>query len=304
MLVFLYRTFKFAFQGFLRNIWLSIVTIVILVLTLFSVTTVSGVNFIAEQAIASVREKVDVSVYFKPAVTEDQVLNVRYRLEQLAQVKAVTYVSKEEALQKFKAKHQNEQSIIDSVNQLETNPLPATLIVKAESIDDYPAIVAVLDGTDYADLIQEKNFADNQKVISRLGELSEKVRTVGLIISAVFIVIAILIIFNTIRINIYTHREEIGIMKLVGATNWFVRVPFLVESILYALFGVIICAAILYPLLGVIAPQINAFFIGYDLDIAQYFTSHFWQIVGWQLMFAVVLSMISSSIAIGRYLRV
>lgn len=304
MLVFFYRTIKFAMQGFFRNIWLSVVTIIILVLTLFTITMVAGINVIAEKAIVSIQDKVDVSVYFKSNIEEKEIHNVRYRLEELSQVESVGYVSQEEALAKFKARHSDDEIILESIEQLETNPLGATLIIKAASIDDYPSIISVLENPDYDELIQDKNFDDNQEVISRLSNLSTRIQRIGMIISAIFIVIAILIIFNTIRINIYTHREEIGIMKLVGASNWFVRAPFLVESLMYAVLAVVISLAILYPLLGVIAPQVNNFFEGYNLDLVSYFNSQFWRIVGLQLAFAVVLSVLSSSIAIGKYLRV
>ncbi|MFA6553584.1 MAG: permease-like cell division protein FtsX [Patescibacteria group bacterium] len=304
MWLFFVRTIKFALQGFFRNIWLSVVTIVILVLTLLSVTTAAGVNVLADKAITSVQEKVDVSVYFKPDVQEKDVLNVQNRLESMGQVKDVIYTSASQALENFKIKHAKDTVILDSINQLDTNPLGATLVVKAQSITDYTVIMSVLDSQEYASLIQDKNYDDNQKVIEHLDSLSNRVQRIGYIVSGVFVIIAILIIFNTIRINIYTHREEIGIMKLVGASNWFVRAPFLVESLLYGLLAVVLSLAILYPLLSVVGPQVNNFFEGYNLDFSQYFSAQFWQIVGWQVLFATALSVISSLIAIGRYLRV
>ncbi len=280
------------------------VTIIILVLTIFSVTTVAGINYVAEEAIESVKDKVDVSVYFKPEVESSEVINVRYRLEELSTVKEVTYVSREEALDKFRERHQDDPVILESIDQLEENPLSATLVIKANNIDDYRSILSFLDNPEYDELIQDKNFDDNEKVINQLSTISNKIENTGIIVSVVFVVIAVLIVFNTIRINIYTHREEIGIMKLVGATNWFVRAPFLIESLIYAVLAVIICLAILYPLLGVVAPQVNNFFEGYNLYLVSYFNSNFWQIIGWQSAFAVLLSILSSSIAVGRYLRV
>ncbi len=303
-MVFIYRTIKFALQGFFRNFWLSLVTVIILILTLFSVTLVTGINVVAEKAVVSVQDKVDVSVYFKPEVEEEDVLNAQYRLEQLPEVEGIEYISKDQALQAFKDSHSGDSVILESINQLDENPLGATIVIKAKTIEDYPDIISFLDKSEFNNLIQDKNFDNNQEVINRLSDLSAKIQRIGLIISVIFIIIAILIIFNTIRINIYTHREEIGIMKLVGATNIFVRAPFLVESILYAIVAVIITVAILYPLLGVLAPQVDNFFEGYNLDIVNYFNSHVLRIIGLQLLFAVVLSVISSSIAVGKYLRV
>lgn len=304
MLVFFLRTIKFAFQGFIRNIWLSVVTIIILVLMIFSVTMVAGINFVAEKAIDSVKEKVDVSVYFKSDASEEDIVNMQHRLESLSEVKEVDYISKSVALDNFKEKHKDDEVILESINELDENPLSATLVIKANTIDDYPDILTVLDNPDYAAIISDRNFDNNESVISRLSELSNQLERIGIIVSIVFIIIAILIVFNTIRINIYTHREEIGIMKLVGATNWFVRAPFLVESMLYAILSVAITLALLYPLLGVIAPQVNSFFEGYNLDIISYFNANLIMIIAWQLTFVIALSIISSSIAIGRYLRV
>ncbi len=304
MLVFLLRTIKFALQGFFRNFWLSIVTIIILVLTIFSISVVAGLNVVASKAIASVEDKVDVSVYFKSTVSESEILNARYRLESLSEVESVNYISRNEALDNFKKQHANDPLILESLEQLETNPLGATLVVKAKSIEYYPRIMTFLEDPAYDDLIQDKNYEDNKEVIDKLNDLSDRIQRIGIIISVVFIIIAVLIIFNTIRINIYTHREEIGIMKLVGASNWFVRAPFLVESLFYAVLAVIICMVIMYPLLGVVAPQVNNFFEGYNLDLVQYFNSYFWRIFGLQFAFALVLSAFSSGIAITRYLKV
>jgi len=304
MLVSFYRTIKFAFQSFWRNIWLSIVTIIILVLTLFSISIVGTINMVANAAIESVKEKVDVSAYFKNGVSETDILNTQANLESLSMVESIRYISSAEALAVFKEEHRDDPVVMESLEELAENPLPATLVIKANNIDDYRAILEVLESPEYSALIEDKDFEDHEEVITSLSNISKRVQRIGIIVSVIFIIIAILIIFNTIRINIYTHREEIGIMKLVGASNRFVRSPFLVESLMYAIIAVLISIAILYPLLGVITPQINDFFEGYDVNLIDYFNSHLWQIIGLQLAFSVVLSVLSSSIAIGKYLRV
>jgi len=304
VLVSTYRTIKFALQGFWRNIWLTIVTVVILVLTLFTLSVVGGINVIGNAAIKSIQEKIDVSVYFKPEVKEDQVLNVNYRLTNMSQVKEVQYISEDKALEKFKEKHKDDLVILESLEELAENPLGATLIVKANNINDYQSILTFLEEPDYSSLIQDVNYQDNQTVISQLSNITKKVQKVGIIISSIFIVITIMIVFNTIRITIYTHREEIGIMKLVGATNWFVRAPFLLESFLYGVFAALICVAIIYPVINMLSPQLSNFFEGYNLNLMLYFKQHFWNILGLQLGFAVFLSMISSAVAVGKYLKV
>jgi len=304
MFISLFRTIKFAWLGFWRNIWLSIVTIVILVLTLFSISLVGMVNLVANAAIESVKDKIDVSVYFKTSIEEVEILNAKNNLESLSTIKSIEYISAADALDAFREEHKDELSIIEGLDELTDNPLPATLVVQANNIDDYQLILEILNNPEYSNLIEDKDFEDHEQVIANLSNISKRAQRIGIIISGIFIIIAILLIFNTIRINIYTHREEIGIMKLVGASNRFVRSPFLVESFMYAVLAVIISIAILYPLISIISPQVNSFFEGYDFNLLNYLNSHFWQIVLLQLGFAIVLSFLSSSIAIGKYLKV
>lgn len=300
----LYRATKFAFQGFWRNIWLSIVTIIILILTLFSLSLVGGINVVANQVTDSIEDKVDVSVYFHPEIEVNDIQNIQYRFESLGSVETVTYISQDEAIKRFREKHADNSDIISSLDELDDNPLGASLIIKAKNVEDYDLILELLSDPDYEELIENQDFEDNQAIITSLTDISSRVQRVGIIVSMVFMVISLLIIFNTIRITIYTHREEIGIMKLVGASNWFVRFPFVIESMLYAIFGVVITMALLYPFVQILSPYISTLFEGYDFNLLSYFNENFFTILLLQFFVAVVLSMISSAIAVGKYLRV
>ncbi len=299
-----FRALKFAWQNFWRNIWLSVVTIFILVLTLFSITFSSGVNLVAQQAITLVKNKIDVSIYFTEKTLEEDVHKVQDDLAALPEVKGVTYISREEALAAFKEKNAKNPVVQEVLDVLGTNPLGATLVVQAKRIEDFPTILKVLDKPEYQTMIQDRDFEDNQQTIARLSDITNRVRQVGLVVSAVFAIIAVLVMFNTIRITIYAYREEISIMKLVGATNWFVRAPFILESVLYALIASAVALLIILPLVGVSAPYINHFFGEYNFDLLQYFQAHLWSLFGVQVLVGVVLAIVSSMIAIGRHLRV
>ncbi|MFH1235982.1 MAG: permease-like cell division protein FtsX [Parcubacteria group bacterium] len=300
----LIRAFHFALQGFWRNIWLSVVTVIILVLTLFSVSMVGGVNVVAREVVSSIENKIDVSVYFNPDVDQQEIQNIQYRFESLRSVDNVTFVSKEEAERRFRERHVNDPEIIQSLDELEENPLGATLVIKAKNIEDYPLILEMLEDPDYAELIENSNFDDNQVITDRLSDIASRVQRIGMLVTGVFVLISILIIFNTIRITIYTHREEIGIMKLVGASNWFIRFPFVLESILYAFIAVLFAMALLYPFVHVVSPYIATLFEGYDFNLLQYFTSNLLSIMLLQLAIAMGLSVISSAVAVGKYLKV
>lgn len=298
-----YRALKFAWQGFIRNFWLSAATVLILVLTLFSVSLVGVVNFISDRAIDSVKAKVDISVYFFPEVPENTVQSVQAKLQTVAGVKEIRYIPKEEARANFEEKFKDDPIVQETLKILDENPLGATLVIQADEFNDYDGILQALSDPEYENVIDDKDFEDYQSIVKRLDALTRKVYQATLLISAIFVIIAILVVFNTIRITIYTHREEIGIMRLVGATNWFIRGPFILESLLYALISTALSLAVLFPFLQVISPQVASFFDGYNLQLSQYFSQYFLEIAGLQFIVALLLCVISSMIAIGRHLR-
>lgn len=306
MLTSIYRVIKFALQDFWRNIWLSFITILILVLALFSANLLIFFNALADTAVKLVEEKIDVSIFFKPEALESKINEVKLSLVALPQVREVGYISKDEALQKFKERHKDEPKILEAIKEIGDNPLGPSLVIKAYKTEDYPVILEKLNDPNVLpeDLVQDKNFNDHEVLIGKISNIKQKVGSGGLILSGLFSLIAILIVFNTIRVAIYTHREEIGAMRLVGATNWFIRTPFILESVLYAFLACLLTIVILYPLLGVLQPYLVNFFEGAGFDALNYFNDNFFKIFGWELLITIILSMISSSLAVGKYLKV
>ena len=300
----LQRIFIFAWQSFWRNFWLSVVTISIIVLTFISINFLILVNVITDNAITIVQNRVDVSLYFRPDATEGQVKEVESFLSALTQVKKINYVSQQEALDKFRQKHRQDTVVIESLEELEENPIGATLQIKAKDISEFQSIVDVVENSKYNNLILDKNFDDHKIYIARIQNFSDSVSRIGLLASIVFIAIASLIVFNTIRVAIYTQRQEIGVMKLVGATNWFIRSPFLLEGVFYGVIACVIAIVVVYPLLGLVQPYINNFFLTEEFNITEYFNKNFWQIFGLELLIIILINIISSSIAIRRYLKV
>lgn len=300
------RAATFALRDFWRNFWLSAVTVIILVLTLLMLTVISTIKTVGDEAVTQVKEKVDVAVYFEPNVSEEKILSLKGELTADPRVKEVIYVSPDQALEEFRQQVSASDVISEAIAALDENPLGATLIIRAHDLEDYDQLLAVFERPENKQLLQQgdEDFRSNQEVVARLSTLTRNVSRIGYAVSALFVIIAILVIFNTIRIAIYTHREEIGIMKLVGATNAFVRAPFLIESVLYGILAAVITMAVFYPVFNATAPFLERFFAGYELGIIDYFNSNFLVIFMMLLGFAIVLSVVSSTIAIKRYLRV
>lgn len=304
MFVTLIRTSKFATQHFWRNLWISAITIFILTLTLFIVSLVGTLNLLASQAIHAVEEKIDIDLYFKTGTDETDILSAKVYLESLPEVTNVRYISKAEALDNFTAEHADDPDIQAALSELDNNPLPATLSVQADQLNQYEAIIQQFESSEYNNLVEDKNFSDHQAVIDRLSTITKRLYQGGLVVSAIFILISVIMLYNTIRVAIYSHREELGIMKLVGATNWFIRAPFLFEGVMYAFFASVLAGGLLAVMIFSIAPYINSFFQGYNFSLTIFFLHNFWLIALVQFAVSLVLAVGSTMLSIGRYLKV
>lgn len=299
----IFRVIKFSFQDFFRNFWLSIVTLTILILALFTVNLLIIFNLVTHTAVSTIEDKVDINVYFKPDISEDQVQNVQKYLQAMPQVKEVTFVSKDQALADFKTKHADNVKILQSLEEVSVNPLGASLIIKAKNTGDYPVILENLQTPQYDNLIESKNFDDHKIVIERINGITSKVSRGVVIIAILFVLISVLIIFNAIRMAIYTHREEIMAMKLVGATDWFVEMPYLLQGLIFAFFSVLITIIIIYPLLGFLRPYLQLI-LENNFNIVNYFNDNFGLIFGLEFLGVMFLNLISSYIAVKRYVKV
>lgn len=304
MLYSFYRIFKFAGQNFWRNIWLSLTTIVIITLALVSVNILATFQIFVQKAVAAVQDKIDVSVYFQATATEAQIDEVKSYLLTLSQVKSADYIPPSEALARFQTEHRNDPKILEALQELEQNPFLPALNIKTHRLGDYPLILGILDDPQYSSLIQEKNFEDHRVIIEKIDRIAEKVQRIGLFVILIFVGIAILIVFNAIRVAIYTHREEIGIMRLVGASNWFVRLPFLMESVFYSIIAWLFGIAAFLLLLFLFQPYFSALLDAPALNLLTYFQQNFLQIFGLELIVVILLNIATSSLAIGKYLKV
>jgi len=296
------RVVKFAFKDFWRNLGLSLMTISILVLTYFSLNLLVIVNFFTDAAIQVIENRVDISVYFGPDVSDERVMGVRGNLTSLPEVKDVIFISRDEALEQFKKNHADEPEILAALQEVGENPLGPVLVIKAKDAGRYGPILEALESPAIKSLVEDKTVQDHRVLIERLTSVTARVQRVALGLSLVFALISLLIVFNTIRVSIYIHREEIAIMRLVGASSNFVRIPFLIETVLFNLISLGIVAAFVFPALNVIEPAARAFFDA-DVGITAYYREHWLEIFGYQLAAVTFLSLIATWLSMRRYLK-
>lgn len=302
-LISLGRIIRNGATNFWRNRWLSAAATLIMVVTLVILSIMFILFVITNYSVSSIRERVDISAYFKKGLSETQVLAVKQDLEADPRVKEVSYVSSDQVLQNFKDRHADTPLLIESIKELSENPFPATLQVKGNTLDDYPAIADKLKSDKYQNSIDKVNYEDNSKTIERLRVLLKFVVIGGVALVSVFSLIAILVIFNTITLTIYNRREEVEIMRLVGATNWYIRGPFIMEALMYSIVATIVTSALLVPFYIKIVPSINLYLNpGSDIFGSSFIS--FPALIGLQLVIALLLSIVSSMLAIRRYLRI
>lgn len=296
------RIIKSGLKSFWRNGWLSTATISIMVLTLLVISTLLMINVIANAVLTNLQEKIDVSVYFKLEANEEDILIVKSQLEKLAEVERVEYVSQEEALRKFREKHQDNPYLMQSLQELDENPLEASLNIKAQEASQYDAIANFLEGISYSIIIDKVDYKKNKEVIDKLSSIVANVRMVGIVLSGALILIVILVTFNAIRLAIYSAREEIKVMRLVGAGSWFIRGPFIVEGVLYGTISSLVTLGILYPIFWFVSPKLSGFLPIEDFFV--YFQANFWAFLALLLGLGIVLGVLSSLFAMRKYLKV
>lgn len=301
MVTSLQRVFKNGVVNFYRNGWLSTATISIMVLTLLVVAGILVMSTMTTVAVDTLNNKIDITVYFAKDTSEAKIMKVRDDLNNLGVVRDIEYISKEDALLKFRDRHKNNSLLLQSLTELDENPLQPSINIKAKDPSNFSNIVSFLESSSAKDIIDKINYYENQTMINRLTNFIKTVRQMGFGLIIIFSLIAFLVSFNTVRVAIYTAREEISIMRLVGASNWFVRGPFLVEGFLYGLTAAIITVIVFYPALSFAAPYINTFLP--KADIYNYFKDNFFQFLGIILGVGVSLGILSSFIAVRRYLK-
>jgi cell division transport system permease protein len=295
------RIFHFGLKNFSRNGWLSVATVAIMTLSLLVFAGLIMFGYVTHQAALSIEDKIDISVYFNVNTSEDQILNIQQSLQTLPQVASVDYVSRDQALALFEQNHASDQTISQAITQLDTNPLEASLNIKAKDPSQYSAINDYLQSPNLGQYIDTISYAQNQDVIDRLAKIVSTVDRGGWAVTIFLAIIAGLVVFNTIRLAIYSNREEIGIMRVVGASNSLVRGPFMVDGMLCGAIAAIASIIIAAPCVYFVSPYLNYFIP--NLNLFQYFYTNIGSLIIDELLFGVIIGGLSSFFAVRRYLR-
>jgi len=277
-------------------------------ITLFTIGSLIFLNAMLESSLAMLKDKVDVNAYFVIDAPEDSILAVQKVLETLPEVEKVTYTSRDEALARFKERHKDDAIELQALDELGDNPLLASLSIKAKDPSNYESIVAFLDKDESTlaaggkSIIAKKNYNQNKDAIEKLRQVITGIEKFGFVISMVLVVSSVIIVFNTIRMAIYISREEISVMRLVGASDAYIRGPFVFEGIMYGLIAALVTLIAYYPLAIWLGPATQQFFG--NINLFTYYTEHFGKIFITILASGIFLGALSSFLAVKKYLRI
>lgn len=302
MFLTLNRIIKSGLINFWRNGWLSTATVLIMTVTLLAWTSIFLINVVFTSVLGILEQKVDISVYFNLDAKESDILALKSKLDNLEEVSSVEYISANQALEIFKKRHFDDEVLLKSVQELSDNPLEASLNVLAKDASQYGKVASFLGQNQFESIISKINYAENKVVIERLGNIISVLRQSGLAASLILAIIAFLVAFNTVRLAIYSSREEITVMKLVGASNWFVRGPFIVEGILHGAMSSAMAFMIIIPGVAALGPKLFNFLP--EINLVNYLGDNFWQLLFFQTLGGITLGVFSSWFAMRKYLKI
>ncbi|MEK7390822.1 MAG: permease-like cell division protein FtsX [Patescibacteria group bacterium] len=300
------RVIRSGFFNFVRNGFVSLSSVLVMVVTLSVIGSLILGSAILNTTLDVLRNKVDLNVYLIPGAPEKDILSIKQTLETLSEVETVGYVSQEQALAEFTVRHETDQLTLQALAELEENPLGAVLNVKTKEPSQYKGIAEFLQGRNIlgsagAPIVDKVNYYQNKTAIDKLSSIIASSEKLGLFLTLILIAVSVLITFNTLRLVIYVSREEISVMRLVGASNFYVRGPFVITGILYGIVSGVVTLIIFYPILFWLGRFTENFFVGFNLF--NYYTSNFGQLFLVILGSGIIIGAVSSFLAVRKYLR-
>lgn len=298
------RIVSAGFKGFYRNFTISISAVMVMTISLLSFANIYLVSELLKPSIAQLEQKVDVNIYFTPDASEEQILFIKQELESIDEVAEIQYVTREAALESFKER-QNNDVILQALESIGENPLGASFNIKADQISEYEEIAKFLNvvesDDEYGRIIENINYNQNKLAIEKLNVIIDSVQRFGIAFSIILVILAITITYNTIRLAIYTARNEVAVMRLVGASKFFARGPFIMEGIFYGLVSGVVTIAILTPSVFYASPFLREIFI---LDLYVFYMERFFMVAIIVLVSGMALGAFSSLLAIRKYLEI
>jgi cell division transport system permease protein len=299
------RIIRSGFVGFWRNAYVSLASIFTLTVALFVIGSTMFIDQLLTTSMSTLQSKVDINVYFVPEAPQEEIDRLYGAVKAMPEVEFVRYTSREDALTEYRNENQNNEIAMQALESLDDNPLGASLAIQATDPIHYPKISEFFEEqqaneSPQAPTIDKVSYLDNKDAIDTLSSIINAIEKASFVVMSVLLIAAVLITFNTIRLAIYTAREEISIMRLVGASNMYIRGPFMLQGVMYGLLAGLLAVIGFYPIMLWIGPRTEEFF---ELNLLTYYIDNIFYIFFVLASIGIVLGLVSSILAVARYLR-
>ncbi len=298
------RIFTFAVNDFSRNKGISLAAIFVLIVTIMLVTGLFFFHGIASYLTSQIQNKIDVTAYFKEDTSEQDILKVKDEILKMSpDIKNIEYVSKEQALRIFNEKHKDSAVLIKALEEVGDNPfLPSLNITTNGDPSQYEEVSTILQTSDFSKLVDKVDFLQKRDTIEKVYSITSNINRFGLLFGIILIIVAMLVVYNTIKLAVDSSKEEISTMRIVGASNWFIRGPFIIQGMIYGVVAFLVCILLSGFLAYIVSSKIAVVLPGFS--IFSYFFTNFWILVLIQLGFGIGVGIISSSIVVRKYLNI
>ncbi len=307
------RVMRYGVRNFTRNAWLTVAATAVMTITLLIIFATVLISQMLSGTVLSLREKIDISVYFKPSTSDDTLRNLKGKMQLVENVREVTVSSSENEYNNYIDSIQNDPAKLQAISilpQSGVNPadsFSAVMHIKVNDLNNLQPIKETVakdpQFQQYLDQDRSPSYAgDQQDTINRIASWASFAQRAGLIAGIIFLVISILVIFNTIRMAIFSRRDEIDMMKSVGADRYFIRGPFLIEAEMYGVFAALIATALGYLAFIWISPALS----GYGIMVGDVHTL----LIDWcgfiviaMIALGIIIGYVSARLAVRRYLK-
>ncbi len=298
------RIIRLGYTNFWRNRWLTLGATLLMTLTLIMISVSLVLSLIVRDLATTIRSKIDLTIYFRDdALPDSDITALGDRIKLQNGVAEVTFTDKRAALTIWNRLPINE-NIKRPVGE-SYNPLPRSLQIRSANPDNIQSLVETIAVEDSQKIVCDEcvSYSKNKETVDRLLSITRFIQRAGLFLSLFFGLIAVFNVMNIIRITIGARSDEIEIMRYVGASNAFVRGPFIVEGILYGVLGTIFTTIFLLIIAKFVSPSVDTVFANFGVNFFQLILVNLWTLIGIQIAIGVLLGVIVSSISVRRFLK-
>ncbi|GBD34279.1 Cell division protein FtsX [bacterium HR34] len=294
---------RWGIKTFKRQKAIASANIFIFSIVLFLLTSLFLFQGVNKHIIEIIKDRVDISIYVKQEILPEDVEKIKENILAIQGIRKVDYISKEEVLEKFLEKHSSDEVVQEALKEVGENPFKSVFNIKADNLESYADIVLQIENIeDLKDKIDEIDFTAKKPVIEKISSFSEKINIGFISFIAIFIIIAILVTINQVKLSIATAKEEIEVMRLIGASNWFIRSAFIAQAVFAVIISTLITLSIISVLLFIFNDSLKSILSGFSL--MDYFIDNIFLIISINLLVSIIISTLTSLISLGKYLKI